>query len=149
MSFGNVVLGKPLRTFVEIILEFAPVNSVHVVHLARAELLVEHLEVAWKCSSQSLIVGTEAVPLCSGFVCPRLKLREGRNGNDAWKPPEHIFKLGLNSYRRLVVSRLTMTLDRLEKGGTEAMRVTVVVLQGLVVVQVGFEVICNDGRTVV
>jgi hypothetical protein len=42
-----------------------------------------------------------------------------------------------------------MTLDRLEKGGTDAMRVTVVVLQGLVVVRAGVEVISNDGRTVV
>ena len=133
----------------EIILEFAPVNSVQVGHFARAELLVEHLEVAWKCSSQSLIVGTETVPLCGGFVCPRLKLFEGRNGNDAWKPLEHILKLGLNSHRRLVVSSHTMTLDRLEKGGTDAMRVTVVVLQGLVVVRARVEVICNDGRTVV
>ena len=103
-------------------------------------------------STQSLIVGTESAPLNSGFVCPRLKLFEGRDGDDAGEPLQRILKFGLKSHRRLVVSRHTMALDRLEKGVppfSNAIRVSVVVLQGFVVVHAGLEMVCNNRRTVI
>lgn len=42
-----------------------------------------------------------------------------------------------------------MTLDRLEKGGTNAIRMTVVALQGLVVVHAGLEMVGNNRRAVI
>ncbi len=45
-------MGKPLLILVEISLEFAPVDSVQVGHFARAELVVKHLEEAWKCRAK-------------------------------------------------------------------------------------------------
>ena len=61
---------------VEISLEFAPVNSVQVGHFARLELVVKHLEEAWKCKAKLVIVRTKTVPVLSGFVRPLFKLSE-------------------------------------------------------------------------
>ena len=122
-------------------LEFAPVNSVQIGHLPRAELVVEHLEVAWKCRTQCFIVGTESVPLISCFVCPLLKVPEGGDGNDDGKTVQQSLKLFLHSHRRLVVSRHTVALNCMEKGRTNAVRVAIVVLQGLVVILAGLEIV--------
>ena len=113
-------------------------------HLPRAELVVERLEVAWKCRTQCFIVGTKAVPLISGFVSPLLKLSEGGDGNDAGKPVQKSLKLDLHSPRRLVVSRHTVALNCLEKGCTNAVRMTIVVLQGLVVILTGLEIVGDN-----
>ena len=111
--------------------------------------MVEHLEVAWKCRAELVIVGTKTVPLLSGFVCPLLKLPEGGDGDDAGKTVQQSLKLFMHSHRRLVVSRYTVAFNCLEKGCTNAVRVSIVVLQGLVVILAGLDIVRDDCGAVV
>jgi hypothetical protein len=90
------------------------------------------------------IVGTETLPLLSGFVCPLLKLPEGGDGDDVGKTVQQSLKLFQHSHRRLIVSRHTVVLNCLEKGCTNAVRVTIVVLQGLAVILAGLEIVRDN-----
>ena len=128
---------------VEIVLEFAPINSVQISHLSGAELFVEGHDVAWKCRTQRFIIGTQAIPLLSGVVCPLLKLREGGDGNDAGKTVHLSLKLCPHIHRRFVVSGDTVALNRLKEGSTNAIRMFVVVLQSLVVILAGLDVVTD------
>jgi len=96
------------------------------------------------CRAELVIVGTKTVPLISGFVRPLLKMPEGGDGDDARKTVQQSLKLFQHSHRRLVVSRHTVALNCLEKGCTNAVMVAIVVLQGLVVILAGLEIVRDD-----
>jgi hypothetical protein len=96
-----------------------------------------------------VIVGTETVPLLSGFVCPLLKVPEVGGGRNTRETVEQRFKLSHHGHRRLVISGHTVALDGLKKGCTDAVRVAIIILQIIIIILAGLEVIGNNGGSVV
>jgi hypothetical protein len=94
-----------------------------------------------------VIVGTQAVAQLSEFVRPLLKRREVVSMLKAWEVANLALlalKVGLRVHGCEIVRWHTVILDSLKKMCTDAVRVTVSVLQGEVIVLVGVFVVAGD-----
>ena len=111
--------------------------------------MVKHLKKTRKCGAKVVIVRTEAVPLLSGFVRPLLKVPEVGGGRNTRETVEQGFKLSHHGHRRLVISGHTVALDGLKKGCTDTVRVAIFILQIIIIILAGLEVIGNNGGSVV
>ena len=74
------------------------------------------------------------------------QLREGGDENDAGKTVQLSLKLCLLIHRRFVVSVDTVSLNHLEKGDTNTIRLSVVVL---VIIPAGLDVVADNSGTMI
>jgi hypothetical protein len=128
----------------EVILKFAPDNLIGLCHGASLKKLVQHLDVARARDLHSVVVGTQAVPQLSDNVRPLLKRREVVSMLKAWEFANLVLKVGLRVHGCEIVRWHIVILDSLKKMRTDAVRVTVGVLQGEVIVLFGVFVVAGD-----
>jgi len=80
-------------------------------------------------------------------VRPRLKSLKGYRVFDSGEVAELTLKFGLNIHRGLIVRGHTVILDSPEKKRADAVRMTVRILQGWVIVLCGRQVVAEYGGT--
>jgi hypothetical protein len=105
---------------------------------------VQHPDIARARDLHSVVVGTQAVPQLSDIVRPLLKRREVVSMLEAGELTDLALKVGLKVHGCEIVRWHTVILDSLKKMRTDAIRVTISVLQGEVIALFGVFIVAGD-----